>query len=201
MTAAVLVELNAPLVLADLEMPALDVGQVLVKIQCSGICGAQLGVLLGKLVTQITGSRIEDGGVIHVDPEFGCAGADLGLVTENGQIGDAALQHSSGGPEHPVVVALGQYDPLAIRSGLLAQLVGEHLRRHDRGNRNRQLGKQIRDVDVRVHQFQCGVDLAARLGGHPTPRVRDGPRGVVGAEVRRDDREPQPQSGHQLRDR
>jgi S-(hydroxymethyl)glutathione dehydrogenase/alcohol dehydrogenase len=67
MKAAVLVELNAPLVLADLEMPALDVGQVLVKIQCSGICGAQLGEIAGvkgpdKFLPHLLGH--EGGGVV-----------------------------------------------------------------------------------------------------------------------------------------
>jgi S-(hydroxymethyl)glutathione dehydrogenase/alcohol dehydrogenase len=67
MKAAVLVELNAPLVLADLEMPALDVGQVLVKIHCSGICGAQLGEIGGvkgadKFLPHLLGH--EGGGVV-----------------------------------------------------------------------------------------------------------------------------------------
>src|SRR5258706_14652247 len=69
MKAAVLVELNAPLVLADLDMPALDVGQVLVKIQCSGICGAQLGEISGvkgpdKFLPHLLG---HEGGGIVVD--------------------------------------------------------------------------------------------------------------------------------------
>src|SRR2546425_5517426 len=79
MKAAVLVELNAPLVLADLEMPALDVGQVLVKIQCSGICGAQLGEISGvkgpdKFLPHLLGHEgggvvLETGpGVTHVNP-------------------------------------------------------------------------------------------------------------------------------------
>src|SRR5262245_23489710 len=42
MKAAVLVETDKPLVLADLELPQLGVGQVLVKIAFSAICGAQL---------------------------------------------------------------------------------------------------------------------------------------------------------------
>ena len=45
--AAILTALNAPLVLDEIEMPPLDVGQVLVKIDCSGICGAQLGEISG----------------------------------------------------------------------------------------------------------------------------------------------------------
>lgn len=43
MLAAVLEQSNAPLTLARIDMPTLDVGQVLVKIHQSGICGAQLG--------------------------------------------------------------------------------------------------------------------------------------------------------------
>lgn len=48
MKAAVLVEQNAPLVVAQVEMPPLDVGQVLVKIAYSGICGKQLEEVDGK---------------------------------------------------------------------------------------------------------------------------------------------------------
>ncbi len=48
MKAAVLVELNKPLVLAELEMPeTLEFGQVLVKISYSGICGAQINEIMG----------------------------------------------------------------------------------------------------------------------------------------------------------
>src|SRR5258708_1964032 len=43
MLAAILEQSNAPLTLAHIEIPTLDVGQVLVKIHQSGICGAQLG--------------------------------------------------------------------------------------------------------------------------------------------------------------
>jgi len=45
--AAILVGLNAPLVIDEIEIPQLDCGQVLVKIDCSGICGAQLGEIAG----------------------------------------------------------------------------------------------------------------------------------------------------------
>lgn len=48
MRAAVLVEQNKPLVLAELELPAeLRFGQVLVKVLYSGICGSQLGEIAG----------------------------------------------------------------------------------------------------------------------------------------------------------
>ena len=47
MKAAVLVQTNEPLVVADLEMPALGVGQVHVRVEFSAICGAQLGEIAG----------------------------------------------------------------------------------------------------------------------------------------------------------
>lgn len=45
--AAVLAEQGKPLVLDELEVPALRFGQVLVEIRCSGICGAQINEIDG----------------------------------------------------------------------------------------------------------------------------------------------------------
>jgi len=48
MKAAILVEQNQPLVIADIKLPQkLDVGQVLVSLAYSGICGSQLGEIDG----------------------------------------------------------------------------------------------------------------------------------------------------------
>lgn len=48
MQAAILVEQHKPLVVDQIELPqALEVGQVLVKIHCSGVCGSQLGEIDG----------------------------------------------------------------------------------------------------------------------------------------------------------
>jgi len=48
MRAAILVELNQPLVVGDLELPeSLSFGQVLVKVHYSGICGAQINEIEG----------------------------------------------------------------------------------------------------------------------------------------------------------
>jgi len=41
-TAAILVETGKPLAIEEIEIPALRFGQVLVKVICSGICGAQI---------------------------------------------------------------------------------------------------------------------------------------------------------------
>jgi len=59
MKAAILVELNKPLVVDNIELPAqLEVGQVLVKINFSGICGSQLG--------EIDGAKGEDKYLPHL---------------------------------------------------------------------------------------------------------------------------------------
>lgn len=50
MTAAIVEEFNKPLVVEQLEIPALKCGQVLVQVYCSGVCGAQLGHIAGVKV-------------------------------------------------------------------------------------------------------------------------------------------------------
>jgi S-(hydroxymethyl)glutathione dehydrogenase / alcohol dehydrogenase len=67
--AAILVASNAPLVVEELEIPQLDCGQVLVKIECSGICGAQIGEISAvkgpdKFLPHLLG---HEGGGIVVD--------------------------------------------------------------------------------------------------------------------------------------
>jgi S-(hydroxymethyl)glutathione dehydrogenase/alcohol dehydrogenase len=80
MKAAILVEQRKPLVIDEVELPqTLDVGQVLVKIHYSGICGSQLGEIDGakgedKFLPHLLGHEasatvIEAGpGVRHVKP-------------------------------------------------------------------------------------------------------------------------------------
>ncbi|MBB3212996.1 Zn-dependent alcohol dehydrogenase [Herbaspirillum sp. Sphag1AN] len=59
MKAAILAELQKPLVVDQVELPpALEVGQVLVKVECSGICGSQLG--------EIDGAKGEDKYLPHL---------------------------------------------------------------------------------------------------------------------------------------
>jgi len=48
MKAAVLVQPNAPLEICDLDLPRLDVGQVLVQVAYSGICGKQIDEITGR---------------------------------------------------------------------------------------------------------------------------------------------------------
>jgi len=46
--AAILVQQNSPLVVSEVDVPPLDVGQVLVRVKYSGICGKQLEEISGK---------------------------------------------------------------------------------------------------------------------------------------------------------
>src|SRR3990167_11480433 len=81
MKAAILTELRAPLVITEVEMPqTLAVGQVLVKMHYSGICGSQLGEIDGakgddKFLPHLlghegSGTVIAIGaGVRHVKPD------------------------------------------------------------------------------------------------------------------------------------
>lgn len=87
MKAAVLTELRAPLVIADLEMPSkLAVGQVLVKIHVSGICGSQLG--------EIGGAKGEDKFLPHLlGHEASGSVLDIGPGVRHVKIGDKVVLH------------------------------------------------------------------------------------------------------------
>src|SRR6266566_3832677 len=78
--AAILVELKKPLVIEEIESQPLRFGQVLVKILCSGVCGAQINEIEGAkgpdkflphlLGHEATATVVECGeGVTHVKPE------------------------------------------------------------------------------------------------------------------------------------
>lgn len=71
--AAILTDHHKPLVLADVEIPELKRGQVLVQIKATGVCGSQLGEIDGKRgpdpwLPHLLGH--EAGGIVeHVGPE------------------------------------------------------------------------------------------------------------------------------------
>ena len=91
MKAAILTEQNAPLVVADVEMPDLDVGQVLVQVAYSGICGKQL--------EEISGRRGPDDYLPHL---LGHEGAgvvkDVGPGVKKVKTGDHVVLHWVKGP-------------------------------------------------------------------------------------------------------
>src|SRR5689334_6850866 len=85
--AAVLVALNQPLVLADIELPAsLDAGQVLVKVLYSGICGSQLG--------EMDGAKGEDKFLPHLLGHEGVARVlAIGPGVRHVKVGDTVVMH------------------------------------------------------------------------------------------------------------
>ena len=87
MKAAVLVELNQPLVVADLEMPEeLTFGQVLVDVHYSGICGAQ--------INEIEGAKGPDKFLPHLLGHEGSATVvDVGPGVKTVRKGDRVVMH------------------------------------------------------------------------------------------------------------
>ncbi len=83
---AVLVEQNKPLVLAEIELPLLQVGQVLVKVAYSGICGSQIG--------EITGVRGHDKYLPHLLGHEGSGIVqNVGLGVKKVKPGDRVVLH------------------------------------------------------------------------------------------------------------
>lgn len=77
MKAAILEKQNSPLVIADLCLPNLECGQVLVKVKTAGICGAQIGEVSGtagpdKYLPHLLGH--EGAGIVK---NIGCGGSHL----------------------------------------------------------------------------------------------------------------------------
>jgi S-(hydroxymethyl)glutathione dehydrogenase / alcohol dehydrogenase len=87
MKAAVLTTLHAPLVVAELKMPeTLAIGQVLVKIHFSGICGSQLG--------EIDGAKGEDKFLPHLlGHEASGTVLDIGAGVRHVKPGDKVVLH------------------------------------------------------------------------------------------------------------
>jgi len=87
MKAAILVEQRKPLVVDEVELPdSLDVGQVLVKIHYSGICGSQLG--------EIDGVKGEDRFLPHLlGHEAAATVMEVGPGVRTVRSGDAVVLH------------------------------------------------------------------------------------------------------------
>ena len=84
MKAAVLTELNAPLVVAEVEPCELDYGQVLVRLVASGICGAQLQELRGE----------KGGALPHLMGHEGCGIVEkIGPMVTRVKVGDKVVMH------------------------------------------------------------------------------------------------------------
>jgi len=87
MKAAILVEQRKPLVIDEIELPkALEIGQVLVKIHYSGICGSQLG--------EIDGAKGEDKFLPHLlGHEASGTVMEIGVGVRHVKRGDVVVLH------------------------------------------------------------------------------------------------------------
>lgn len=86
MKAAILTELNQPLVVDDLDVPPLHVGQVLVKMHYASICGAQLG--------EISGAKGPDKYLPHLLGHEGVGTVlEIGLGVTTKAAGDKVILH------------------------------------------------------------------------------------------------------------
>ena len=85
-TAAILVEQKKPLVIEDVEVPALKLGQVLVKVLVSGICGSQIG--------EIEGVKGPDKFLPHLLGHEGCGEVlEVGEGVRHVKAGDRVVLH------------------------------------------------------------------------------------------------------------
>jgi S-(hydroxymethyl)glutathione dehydrogenase/alcohol dehydrogenase len=84
--AAILVEQKQPLVIEEVEVPALKLGQVLVKVLASGICGSQLG--------EIDGVKGPDRFLPHLLGHEGCGDVlEVGEGVRHVKPGDRVVLH------------------------------------------------------------------------------------------------------------
>ena len=85
--AAILVEQHKDLIVDEIELPRiLDIGQVLVKISVSGICGSQLG--------EIDGKKGKDNFLPHLMGHEGCGEViSVGPGVKTVSVGDKVVLH------------------------------------------------------------------------------------------------------------
>jgi S-(hydroxymethyl)glutathione dehydrogenase/alcohol dehydrogenase len=111
MNAAVLVELGKPLTITNVKLPNhLDVGQVLVKIRYSGICGSQLG--------EIDGAKGEDKYLPHLLGHEGSGvviecGAGVRMVAP----GDNVVLHWRKGPGIESLAPVYEWNNAKLNAG------------------------------------------------------------------------------------
>jgi len=115
MKAAILEKIDAPLVVADVELTNLEFGQVLVKVLVSGICGAQL--------QEIAGHKGNADYVPHLLGHEGCGVVeDIGVGVTKVKKGDKVIMHWRQGDgiesDFPTYIFKGK----KIRSGKVTTL-------------------------------------------------------------------------------
>ncbi|MQF67659.1 zinc-binding dehydrogenase [SAR202 cluster bacterium AD-802-F09_MRT_200m] len=110
MKAAVLVAQNEPLAVAEVEIPELGVGQVLVKVAFSGICGKQM--------EEINGKRGPDPYIPHLLGHEGAGEVvDVGLGVRKVKSGDHVVMHWMKGSGIDSLPPRFQWDDKTVSAG------------------------------------------------------------------------------------
>lgn len=110
MKAAVLVELKRPLEIADLALPRLDFGQVLVEVHASGICGSQLN--------EIDGVKGKDAFLPHLlGHEGGGVVQDVGPGVTRVKPGDRVVMHWRKAPGHQAPTPAYRWGDRKVNAG------------------------------------------------------------------------------------
>jgi S-(hydroxymethyl)glutathione dehydrogenase/alcohol dehydrogenase len=116
MKAAILQEIDAPLKVVDATLPDLTFGQVLVRVSCAGICGAQL--------QEISGQKGDKSHLPHLLGHEGCGMVEgIGPGVSHVAVGDKVVIHwrKGAGLESPLPVyqaeIRGAIMPQTIKSG------------------------------------------------------------------------------------
>jgi S-(hydroxymethyl)glutathione dehydrogenase/alcohol dehydrogenase len=108
--AAILTELNSPLVVDEIEVPKLECGQVLVQVRYSGICGAQLG--------EIAGVKGEDKYLPHLmGHEGGAVVLEIGPGVTHVRPGDRVVMHWRKGAGIQATPATYRWKGQALNAG------------------------------------------------------------------------------------
>ena len=116
MRAAILVEQHRPLVVDEVELPAsLDVGQVLVRVIVSGICGSQVG--------EIDGVKGPDRHLPHLlGHEASGTVVAMGAGVKGVRIGDSAVLHWRKGPGIEAEPAVYRWRSARLNAGWVTTL-------------------------------------------------------------------------------
>ena len=134
---------------------------------------AQLGKVGGEFLCQRGLEVVDDLGTSQVELQLFGAGLDIGLVAQDGQLGNLIAQYHVGGLEDAVIVALWQDDVGTGGAGLVNELLLEEVCGHDRGDvakrskcaRNRfQVGEDASDGSPQGFRIVLGK-LAGALRG------------------------------------
>ena len=164
---------------------------------------AQLGVLLGELIAQFAGPRVR--APSHRTGRRRVRPPGLGSGLRHREW--SARRHcaaAAGRPPCRMRSSSPSGSTMRLRSGArpLQQLVGEHLRRDHRRDRNRQLRQADRRCRHSASISASAVSILRCDVAVTRPRVAATALAVSKVpSVGRDDRQPQPQPGHQCGDR